>query len=143
MTVLDTSAVVDFLLGTGVAGQVEALMAQEDELSAPDILVFEVLAVLRRETLRKALPESRAVGAIEDLADLPIALFPCLPLRQRAWALRRNLTAADALFAALAEQLGEPLATKDSALIAETSKHAMAEILALQVPAAPPSTPAD
>ncbi len=143
MTVLDTSAVVDFLLGTGVAGQVETLMAQEDELSAPDILVFEVLAVLRRETLRKALPESRAAGAVEDLADLPIALFPCLPLRQRAWALRRNLTAADALFVALAEQLGEPLATKDSALIAETSKHAMAEILALQVPAPPPSAPAD
>jgi predicted nucleic acid-binding protein len=142
VTVLDTSAAVDFLLGIGVADQVEDLMTQEGELSAPDILVFEVLAVLRRETLRETLPEARAAGAVEDLRDLPIALFPCLPLRQRAWALRRNFTAADALFIALAEQINEPLATKDSALAAEVSKHAAAAVLALHIQGLPPASPA-
>jgi predicted nucleic acid-binding protein len=133
VTVLDTSAVVDFLLGIGVADQVEDLMKQEGELSAPDILIFEVLAVLRRETLRGGLSEARAAGAVEDLGDLPIALFPCLALRQCAWALRHNFTAADALFIALAEKMNEPLATKDSALAAEVSKHATAEVMALHV----------
>ncbi|HYM45524.1 MAG TPA: type II toxin-antitoxin system VapC family toxin [Solirubrobacteraceae bacterium] len=131
MTVLDTSAAVDFVLGVGVAEQIEALMTSEGELAAPDSLVFEVLAVLRRETLRGAIPEDRAAGAVEDLGDLPVELFPSLPLRQRAWSLRRNLTVADALFVALAEQLGEPLATKDRALAAEAGKHATLEVLRL------------
>jgi predicted nucleic acid-binding protein len=129
VTVIDTSAVVDFLLGVGVAELVEELMTGEGELAAPDLLVFETLAVLRRETWRGGLAEDRIAGAVDDLGDLPVELFSCLPLRRRAWALRRNLTAGDALFVALAEQLDEPLATKDSALAAEAAKHATLEVL--------------
>jgi predicted nucleic acid-binding protein len=125
VTVLDTSAVVDFLLGTGVSEQVGELMVAEGELAAPDLLTFEVLTVLRRGAMRGAITVSRAKSAVEDLGDLPVELFPSLPLRRRAWALRENLTAADALFVALAEQLGEPLATKDAALAAEAGKHAV------------------
>lgn len=132
MTVVDTSVVVDFLLGVGAAEQVRALMSSEGELAAPDLLVFEVLAVLRRQALRGEIAEERAAGAVSDLGDLPIELFPSLPLRQRAWALRGSLTVADALFVALAEQLGEPLATGDSALANEASKHATLEVLALE-----------
>ncbi len=124
MTVIDTSGVVDFLLGVGVSNQVEALMASEGELAAVDLLTFEVLAVLRRETLRGTISEDRAAGAVEDLGDLPVELFASMPLRRRAWALKDNLTTADALFTALAEQLGEPLATKDGALAAKIGKHA-------------------
>lgn len=131
MTVLDTSAVVDFLLGVGVAEQVGALMTAENELAAPDLLVFEVLAVLRREAFRGEIAEGRTAGAVEDLGDLPVELFPCIPLRQRVWALRHNFTAADALFVALAEQLDEPLATKDSAFAAEAAKHANVTVLEL------------
>ncbi len=131
MTVVDTSAVVDFLLGIGVAADVERLLEREEPLAAPDVLVFEVLAVLRREALREVVPEPRAAAAVEDLGDLSIDLFPSLPLRTRAWALRRNLTAADALFVALAEELAEPLATKDAALAAEASKHAGVRVVQL------------
>jgi predicted nucleic acid-binding protein len=131
VTVLDTSAAVDFLLGVGVAEQVEALMADEHELAAPDLLIFEVLAVLRREAQRGTVTDDRAAGAVDDLGDMPVELFPCLPLCARAWDLRRNLTAADALFVALAEQLAEPLATKDSALVAEATKHAAVDMLQL------------
>jgi predicted nucleic acid-binding protein len=131
VTVLDTSAVVDFLLGAGVANQVQGLMTAENELAAPDLLTFEVLAVLRRETFRGEIAEDRAAGVVEDLGDLPVELFPSLPLRQRVWALRRNFTAADALFVALAEQLGEPLATKDSALATAATKHANLTVLEL------------
>jgi predicted nucleic acid-binding protein len=132
VTVLDTSAVVDFLLGTGVAKQVERLMLAEGELAAPELLVFEVLAVLRRQTFRGEVGDKRAAGAVEDLGDLPIELFPALPLRRRVWTLRDNLTAADALFVALAEQLSEPLATKDAALGAAAAKHATLEVLQLE-----------
>jgi len=123
VTVIDTSGVVDYLLGVGAAEQVGAIMIREGELAAPDLLVFEVLAVLRRGALARTLDEDRAAAAVEDLSDLPIDLFPSLPLRARAWSLRRNLTAADAIFAALAEGLGEPLATKDAPLTVALKLH--------------------
>jgi predicted nucleic acid-binding protein len=75
---------------------------------------------------------TRATGAIEDLGDLALTLFPSLRLRQRAWELRRNFTAGDALFVALAEELDEPLATKDRALAAEVNKHTGAMVLLLE-----------
>lgn len=109
----------------------EAVLTREDEVAAPDVLVFEVLAVLRRGTLQGRLPTARASSAIDDLADLPVALFPSLGLRNRAWELRRNLTIADALFVTLAEKLEEPLVTKDAALAAEASKHARVEVILL------------
>jgi predicted nucleic acid-binding protein len=123
VTVLDTSAAVDYLIGAGAAEQVTDILTSEGEVAAPDLIVFEVLAALRRKTLRGSLAQDRAFGALEDLADLSVELFPCLPLRQRAWELRENFTAADAFFVALAEHLDEPLATKDSALAAAARTH--------------------
>ena len=116
MTVLDTSAVVDFLLGTGSADEVTALVAGSAPPAAPDVVVFEVLAVLRREVARGSLNPDRAEAAVEDLGDLGLELYGSLGLRSRAWELRENLTIADALFVALAEMLDEPLVTKDAGL---------------------------
>lgn len=118
MTVLDTSGVVDFLLGVGAAREVEQLLLDEGELASPDVVVFETVAVLRRLTLAGELGEERAAGAVSDLGDLPLRLYPSLLLRERAWELRANLTTADAVFVALAELLNEPLATKDRGLSA-------------------------
>jgi predicted nucleic acid-binding protein len=132
VTVIDTSGVVDFLLGIGVAPQVEAMMTAEGELAAPDLIVFEVLAVLRSETLNRALERARARAAVSDLGDLQLVLFPTLPLRTRAWELHRNTTAADAIFVALAEHLGEPLATKDKPLAHAASTHADVDVIHLQ-----------
>lgn len=124
MTVLDTSVVVDFLVGEQAAEEVESLLARELTVAAPDLLVFEVLAVFRRNVLRGLIPAERARAAIEDLGDLAVEFFPTLPLRERAWELRENLTAADAFFVALAERLGEPLATKDRGLASAARTHA-------------------
>jgi predicted nucleic acid-binding protein len=132
VTVLDTSAVVDFLLGSGAHGEVRALLAEEGEVAAPDVVMFETLAVLRRLALQGDIDERRGAGAVEDLADLPVELFPTLGLRERAWALRENLTTADALFVALAEQLNEPLVTKDERLAAAAEAHSTIAIVRLR-----------
>jgi predicted nucleic acid-binding protein len=118
VTVLDTSAVIDYLLGDGVVDQVHQILVDEGAVAAPDLLVFEVMAVLRRDVLRGDLDPGRADGALDDLGDLPIEVYPSMALRTRAWELRDNLTAADALFVALAEQLDERLVTKDAGLVA-------------------------
>lgn len=127
MTVVDSSAIVDFLLGVGAAEEVERRLEREGELAGPDLLVFEVLAVLRRESGR-GLGLARADGAVRDLGDVALVLFPALALRERAWTLRRNFTIADALFIALAEQLAEPFLTKDASLAREAAKHSKAEV---------------
>jgi predicted nucleic acid-binding protein len=118
VTVLDASGAIDYLLGWSAAEEVERLLSSERELLAPDILIFEVIAALRRQTLREQLDESRAQAALTDLGEMRLGLFPSLILRERAWELRHNLTAADALYVALAERLREPLASKDGALLA-------------------------
>ncbi len=132
MTVLDTSAAIDYLLASGVGHQVTALLSESAPVAAPDLLVFEVLAVLRRDLARGALSETRALGAIDDLGDLAVDLFPTLALRRRAFELRHNFTAADGLFVALAELLEEPLATKDQALAGAASEHTEVDIVLLE-----------
>jgi predicted nucleic acid-binding protein len=116
VTVIDSSGVVDYLLGAGTAASVARLFGADGELAAPDVVVFEVLAALRRLTRAGMLDSVRAQGALEDLGELQLSLFPSAPLRFRAWDLRENLTAADGLFVALAEKLKEPFATADRRL---------------------------
>lgn len=53
---------------------------------------------------------------IEFLEDRPIELFPYEPFAFRVWELRENLTAYDAWYVALAEEVGAKLATLDGAL---------------------------
>lgn len=132
MTVLDTSAAFDYLLGVGVSGEVQSLIGDEGALAAPDVLVFEMLAALRRHTLAGDLSARRALGVIEDLADAPIEIFPSMPLGRRAFELRRFLSPGDALFVALAEELEEPLATKDAAMARAVAKHCSAPVLTLR-----------
>jgi predicted nucleic acid-binding protein len=128
VTVLDTSALIDYLLADGVAAEVAELLT-DAPAAAPELIVFEVLAVLRRDVARGQLSENRARGALDDLADAALELFPALPLRQRAFDLRLNLTAADALFVALAELLEEPLVTKDSGLAKAAREHTEIDVL--------------
>ncbi|MGH9891143.1 MAG: type II toxin-antitoxin system VapC family toxin [bacterium] len=131
MTVLDTSDVVDFLVGEQCHAKVGALLQQEGTVAGPDLLVFEVVAAFRRQVQQHGMNPRRAKSAIEDLGDLPLEIFPALPLRARVWELRDNLTAADAFFVALAERLDEPLATKDRHLATAARTHTSIQVIEL------------
>ncbi|MBA3421749.1 MAG: type II toxin-antitoxin system VapC family toxin [Thermoleophilaceae bacterium] len=112
MIVVDASAVVDFVLRTARSDTVEGyLFADAASLHAPELLDYEILSALRRWERRGELDVDLAEGALVDSRTLPISLYPVRPLVDRAWALRENLTPADALYAALAETLGAPLLT--------------------------------
>ena len=128
---MDTSAIVDYLLGGRCEPDVTAILTDEGIASAPDILVFETLAVLRRNVLRGDLDAGRASAAVYDLGDASIELMPTHPLRIRAWELRDNLTIGDALFVALAERLGEPLATTDDRLATAARRHTGIDVIVL------------
>ncbi len=124
MTVIDTSAAVDYLLGTGVCERVAEVLIESPSPSAPDVMVFEVFSVLRRHAQRGTTTPDRARAALDDLGEMSVAWFSSMLLRERAWSLRENLAPGDALFAALAAELDEPLVTKDAAMAAAASRHA-------------------
>ena len=117
MIVADSSGIVDFLLESApraawVLDRIEA----DPNLHAPYLVDVEVVATLRREVLRGVLSAGRARTALDDFLGLAIRRYPHAPLLPRVWALRQNLTTADALFVALAEALDAPLITTDARL---------------------------
>ena len=82
---------------------------------APDwqatLLDVEVLSALRRLVDAGEVLAERAEEAIEDLALLRIARHGHLDLATRAWELRQNFTAYDAVYLALAESLDATVVT--------------------------------
>jgi predicted nucleic acid-binding protein len=112
--VLDASAAVAFLLGLPGADEVgERLAADGPSVHAPHMLSVEVAQVVRRLDAASALDAERGVQALVDLADLDVTHHPHEPLLPLIWERRRNLTAYDAVYVALAEALDAPLLTLD------------------------------
>jgi predicted nucleic acid-binding protein len=118
MLVVDTSAVVAALVGRPPDRKLVARLAADGDLHAPHLLDVELLHVLRRLVAGGHLSADRAADARADFADLVIMRYPHLPLADRIWALRPNLSAYDAAFVALSEALGVPLVTCDARLAA-------------------------
>lgn len=132
MTVVDASAITELLLGLPLASAAEPHVFDADEgAAAPDLLNAEILHVLRRYERRGVIDAQRSREAIADLSDLPITRYPTMTLLERAWTLRQNLTAYDAMYAALAEALGAPLVTADGRLAAAARSHARIAVVLL------------
>jgi predicted nucleic acid-binding protein len=113
--VVDASVVVD-LLGRFRPEPIEALLfAADAALAAPALLDVEVLQALRKLDLQGAIPASRG-DLTDSLRALRIRRYPHASLLEEIWALRRNLTAYDATYIALARQLDAALVTRDDRL---------------------------
>jgi predicted nucleic acid-binding protein len=121
--VLDSSAAADWLVGHRPQGEwVAQTLPDRLDLHAPHVLDVEVASAMRRLVWIGDVSVTEAERALEDLSDLRIVRHAHLPLLERMWHLRDNLTAPDAAFVALAEALDAPLVTTDGAL-ARTPGH--------------------
>jgi len=121
--VVDASALLEFLLQTRLGGQVEArLFRDQDEFHSPHVADVEVTQGLRRLVRAGEVSADRAAEAIADLADLDLHRHPHLDLLPRAWRLRENVTAYDAMYVVLAEALDATIVTCD-ALLAKSPGH--------------------
>jgi predicted nucleic acid-binding protein len=115
IVVVDASAAVEYLLQTSLGVRVASVIEGAD-VSAPELLDAEVLAVLRREVLAGRLAERRATEAVTDLRDWGIERLPHRPLLDAAWTLRGHVTAYDALYVSAARWRGAALVTADGPL---------------------------
>jgi len=111
--VCDASAVVAVLLDAGPDGHWATDALTGVDLAAPSLLLFETANIIRRHELANAISTDQAVQTHSDLVDLAIEEWPYELLAPRAWHLRRNLTAYDASYVALAELLDATLVTLD------------------------------
>jgi predicted nucleic acid-binding protein len=129
--VIDASALLEFLLQTALGSRVEArLFRDHDEFHAPHLADVEVTQGLRRLVRAGEVSPARAAEAIADLADLDLHRHPHLDLLTRAWKLRENVTAYDAIYVALAEALAAPVVTCDRPLASTSGHRATIEAIA-------------
>lgn len=129
MIVLDASAVIDWLLQTPAGQRIEQrIYARQDTLHSVHLLDVEFLQVLRRLVRQGILHPGRAEQAVEDMLALRITRHAPALLLRRIWRLRQNLTACDAAYVALAEELRAPLITRDQRIAAAPGHRAAVEV---------------
>jgi predicted nucleic acid-binding protein len=129
LIVLDASAVVDWLLHTPAGLQIEKrIYSRNESLHAPHLIDVEVAQVLRRLAREGAISEDRAGQAIQDLLDLRLTRYPHFVLLPRIWQLRNNLSAYDAAYVALAEELNATLFTRDAGMSSTPGHSASIEL---------------
>lgn len=121
MIVLDASVLANFVGDDGPDGvQARSAVVDSGEGAIPDLADVETVAVLRKRWIGKTITARRFSAAIEDLSDAPFLRYPARPLLRRAYELRSNVTAYDAMYVALAEVLDCELLTADARLARAT-----------------------
>ncbi len=130
MIVVDASALLEFLLQTPLGTRVEGrLFKGVDEFHAPHLIDVEVTQALRRLTRSGDLAQDRAAEALLDLGDFDLHRHGHLDLLTRAWKMRENVTAYDAMYVALAEGLDALLVTCDRRLAHAGGHRARLELI--------------
>ena len=114
MIVLDSSAVVEWILGLPLADDVADRIMAADSLHVPALLDVEVAQVVRRFAASGEITAQTGERALTALAELDAVRYTHELLLPLIWKLRDNLTAYDAAFAALAAALNAPLVTLDT-----------------------------
>lgn len=116
MIVLDASVLFEVVADTPGSESIRGRLAEEPSHSAPHLIDAEVLSVIQSSLRRGKLDPTAASQAVEDLRLWPGDRWPHRPLLDRAWELRDNVRAYDALYVALAEALDATLLTLDRRL---------------------------
>lgn len=115
--IVDASAVVDVLIDSPAASAIRSRLNQ-NELHAPAHLDAEVLSAIGRHHRAGSLSDEAASFRLDMLRRMPIRRHELTPLLADAWRYRHNLRLADALYAALSDQLGIAILSTDRGMVA-------------------------
>lgn len=130
MIVVDASVLANALADDEKDGETarNELRAAGD-IAAPDLIDVETVSVLRKRWLRRTLTDQRFAAAVGHLQQLGFERAPTLDLMPRAFELRANVSAYDACYVALAEQLECELLTVDARLANATGPRCSIRVL--------------
>lgn len=93
-------------------------LPRDTEDWVPELYFAEVAAVLRHDAIHARYPVTRVEAALGRLLTAPLRRVAVRPLLREARSMRQNLTVADAVYVAMARNLGVPLVTTDLRLAA-------------------------
>lgn len=113
--VIETSAIVDALVGDSANPALLALIADED-LHASTVVDDEVASALRGHVLSGKLDSERMNESIQDFGDITINRHPLSTMMPDVLGLGDNYTVCDAAYLVLAHALGASLVTADTKL---------------------------
>jgi predicted nucleic acid-binding protein len=130
MIVVDASPLLEVLLNRPCGERVaHRLFDPLETLHAPHLIDLEVAQALRRYQAAGEMSPQRARQALLVFVQMPLERHPHWPFLNRIWELRRNVTAYDAAYVALAEALDAPLLTCDGALARAPGHRAVVELI--------------
>lgn len=128
--VVDASVIVELLRSDPIAvDRFGMVLAERRPLLAPELLDVEVAHAVRRLERIGDIGAGTATALVDDLVALPVRRFTHGPLIRRAFELRANVTAYDALYIALAEATEAALVTFDAGLAANAAAWTETELL--------------
>jgi len=132
LIVIDASAIVDLLAADDPRRQtIGDRLSSGDAVFAPAHLDIEVISALRALARRSEVLAADAPALIKVLQRMPIRREPLThPVADRVWRLRENMTAYDAGYAALAEQIGASLLTCDKKYTTTPGLRCVIELIA-------------
>lgn len=125
--VVDNSALVELLAGRDPDQELVRRLLTST-LAAPEILDAEALSALRGMALRGEISEAEGHRHLEHIGMTPVTRVSHRVLIRRAWAIRHSVSAYDALYVALAEELDVPLITCDKKLAGANGHTARIEV---------------
>lgn len=100
-----------------------------ETLHAPHLVDLEIAQVLRRYAAAGEISAARGREALDDLVAFRLRRWAHDALVMRIWDLRRNLTAYDAAYVALAEALDAPLLTRDRRIASASGMRARVVVM--------------
>jgi predicted nucleic acid-binding protein len=98
-------------------------------VACTSLIDVEVAQVLRQQVAKGAMSDARGQEALQDFLDLALPRYPHDFLLPRVWDLRKNLTAYDAFYVALAEALGFPPVTCDANIAGAPGHSAQVDVV--------------
>lgn len=120
--VADATVLAAVIFGEAEQQQAVALLRGRT-LSAPHLLHYEMTNVALKKLRRERLSESAIAESLETYAALAVERYAVATQPVLSLAQRDDLTAYDAAYLWLAEQLEAPLATFDGQLARAAGKH--------------------
>ena len=110
MIVVDASAAISALLNAGPARRALG----ESQLHVPHLIDTEVANGLRRMVVSGEIDAGVGWNALDTWRHLGLIRYPVFSFLDRVWQLRDNVSAYEACYVALAENLGSTLVTADA-----------------------------